>query len=302
MNKARELIELGNFYTEKVTFPPKGTFELTKDAKEKKKPFVGKVSGPEAAGGFEAKKYADPKTTAKKKDTFQEVEKFSSQKFSEKVGKSETKSINNYMSNIFDKLFEEVMGLSQDDQDAQDLGLTLPAAGEKPAGEVGGEGEKVTLELDKELAHKLHDLLMAALGSEDKAEDKAEGEAEGTEGGEGDESSENNEAEEANEEEDDESEEDNQEVAGEATATETLSDSKGKALQSKNNKVGDVTNSLKSSGGGDGKVTDKCGNDGDKGHALVGSGVKGGASTSPKGKANVVAGKASNVGQYITQK
>jgi len=288
MNKTRELIELGNFYTEKVVFPPKGTFEPAKDAKEKKKPFVGKASGPESANGFEPKKYADPKTTAKKKDTFQEVEKFSSQKFSEKVGKNETKSINNYMSNIFDKLFEEVMGLSQDDQDAQDLGLTLPAAGEKPADEVGGEGETVTLKLDKELAHKLHDALMTVLGSEGEAEGEAEG-------------SEDDEAEEANEEED-ESEEDNQEVAGEATATETLSDSKGKTLQSKNNKVGDVTNSLKSSGGGDGKVTDKCGNDGDKGHALVGSGVKGGASTSPKGKANVVAGKASNVGQYITQK
>jgi len=295
MNKAKELIELGNLYSEKVTFPPKGTFEMVKDAKEKKKPFIGKTSGPEAAGGFEPKKYADPKTTAKKKDTFQEVEKFSSQKFSEKVGKSETKSINNYMSNIFDKLFEEVMGLSQDDQDAQDLGLTLPAAGDKPAGEEGADAEgDVTFTLPRDVAQKLCDVMHAALGSEDKAE--TEGETEGETEMEAEGEAENDESEEANE-------EGSQAIAGEATATETLPDSKGKTLQGKSNKVtADVSNSLKSSGGGDGKTTDKVGNDGDKGHALVGGGVKGGASTSPKGKANVVAGKASNVGHYVAQK
>jgi len=296
MNKAKELIELGNLYSEKVTFPPKGTFEMVKDAKEKKKPFIGKTSGPEAAGGFEPKKYADPKTTAKKKDTFQEVEKFSSQKFSEKVGKSETKSINNYMSNIFDKLFEEVMGLSQDDQDAQDLGLTLPAAGDKPAGEEGANAEgDVTLTLPRDVAQKLCDMLHGVLdaGAEETSdEDEVDGESEDAEGH----ADHDKEAEEANE-------EGSQAIAGEATATETLPDSKGKTLQGKSNKVtADVSNSLKSSGGGDGKTTDKVGNDGDKGHALVGGGVKGGASTSPKGKANVVAGKASNVGHYVAQK
>jgi hypothetical protein len=56
---------------------------------------------------------------------------------------------------------------------------------------------------------------------------------------------------------------------------------------------------LTSSGAGDGKVTDKVGNDGEKGHALVGAGIKGGAPTSPKGKANVVASKTSKVGAYL---
>jgi hypothetical protein len=55
---------------------------------------------------------------------------------------------------------------------------------------------------------------------------------------------------------------------------------------------GEVTTAGKKAGkAGDGKVTDKVGNDGDKGHALVGSGVSGGAPTSVKGKANVVNSK-----------
>jgi len=80
------------------------------------------------------------------------------------------------------------------------------------------------------------------------------------------------------------------EVAGEATAIEELPDSKGQALTSKNNKVHSTVTKAGHGKGGDGKVTDKVGNDGDKGHALVGSGVKGGAPTPVKGKANVVSG------------
>ena len=111
--------------------------------------------------------------------------------------------------------------------------------------------------------------------------------------------------EEANEEEDaagednEEKDEENENVAKEATELKELPNSAGESLQKKDNKVGDVTKGLVSHGAGDGKVTDKVGNDGEKGHALVGAGVKGGAPTSPKGKANVVASKTSKVGAYL---
>jgi len=285
MNKARELVEMGNLYNEKVTFPGKNTFEMAKDAKEIKKPFVGKVSGPESADGFKKEAITDPKVT-KKKETFQDVKNFSSENFNENVGKSESKNINNYMSNIFDKLFEDVMGLSQDDQDAQDLGLA-PGAGAEVKAEIGGD--EVTITLDKATAQKLHDVLMTVLGGEEAGKEE-----EGTEGGEG--------AENAEETEGENGAEDAEEIAGEATELKEVPASAGHSLAGKNNKVGDETAKLVAKGDGDSKVTDKVGNDGDKGHALVGAGVKGGAPTSVKGKANVVPGKASNVGHYIFQK
>ena len=285
MNKARELVEMGNLYNEKVTFPPKGTFELAKDAKEKKKPFVGKPTGPEGSEGFKKDAITDPKVT-KNKETFQDVKKFSAEKFHEKVGKSETKNINNCMSNIFDKLFEDVMGLSQDDQDAQDLGLPAAAGAEKAETTEDGE-ETVTITLDKALAQKLRDVLMAVIGGEEEAPEGAEG----TEGEENAEHENNGEEENA------------EEIAGEGTEMTEVKPSAGQSLQGKSNKVGGTVDSLVAKGGGDGKVKGEVDAKGkDEGHALVGSGVKGGAPTSPKGKANVVAGKASNVGQYLFQK
>lgn len=288
MNKARELVEMGNLYNEKVTFPPKGTFELAKDAKEKKKPFVGKPTGPEGPEGFKKNAITDPKVT-KNKETFQDVKKFSAEKFHEKVGKSETKNINNCMSNIFDKLFEDVMGLSQDDQDAQDLGLPAVAGAEKPEAKEGEE--TVTITLDKALAQKLHDVLMSAMGGEEEVdgeEEAPEGEEENAEHAEGEHNGE---------------EENAEELAGEGTEMTEVKPSAGQSLQGKSNKVGGTVDSLVAKGGGDGKVKSEVDGKGkDEGHALVGSGVKGGAPTSPKGKANVVAGKASNVGQYLFQK
>ena len=288
MNKARELVEMGNLYNEKVTFPPKGTFELAKDAKEKKKPFVGKPTGPEGSEGFRQDAITDPKVT-KNKETFQDVKKFSAEKFHEKAGKSETKNINNCMSNIFDKLFEDVMGLSQDDQDAQDLGLPAAAGAEKAETPEGGE-ETVTITLDKALAQKLHDVLMAVMGGDEEVPEAPEG-TEGEENAEHSEDHGNGEQENA------------EEIAGEGTEMTEVKPAAGQSLQGKSNKVGGTVDSLVAKGGGDGKVKSEVDGKGkDEGHALVGSGVKGGAPTSPKGKANVVAGKASNVGHYLFQK
>jgi len=169
-----------------------------------------------------------------------------------------------------------VDGADTEAKDALDLGVGAEAEA------VAEEGD-VTITLSRDLAKKLHDVLMGVLGAE--ADDEAAGESEDAEGHDKDHN------------------EDAQEVvAGEATELTEVKPAAGLGLTDKNNKVGDETAKLVAKGGGDGKVTDKVGNDGDKGHALVGAGVKGGAPTSPKGKANVVAGKASNVGHYLFQK
>lgn len=228
-----------------------------------KKAFVHKDSGPAAAGGFN-KNAIDPKTA-------KEDNHYSPQKFSSALEKTEAEDINNGMSkSIFDKLYEDVMK-----DDALDLGIQAGPEGE--AGDTAGDtmegGDEVTLTLPRDVAQKLHDMLMNVLGAEadDAGEEDIGGETDG-------------EAEDAGT----EDEIQNVEVAGEATAIEELPDSKGQTLTSKNNKVHAPGIKAGHGKGGDGKVTDKVGNDGDKGHALVGSGVKGGAPTSVKGRANVV--------------
>jgi len=290
MNLTRTMKDMEKVYSEKVNFPPKGTFELAKTAKEKKKPFIGKPTGPEASVGFN-KTISDPKDL-KGKETFQGTEKFSSQNFNENNEKIEQKNINNFMSkSIFDKLFEDVMGVDGADTDAKDaMDLGVGAEADK------AEGGDVTFTLPRDLAQKLCDVLHEVLetGAEETMEHEAEAEGE----------AEDAEAPVAGSEDAEEKEEEKkEEVAGEATEMTELKPSAGQTLQGKSNKVGGTVDSLVAKGGGDGKVKSEVDGKGkDEGHALVGSGVKGGAPTSPKGKANVVAGKASNVGHYLFQK
>lgn len=289
MNLTRTIKDLENVYSEKVNFPPKGTFELAKDAKEKKKAFVSKPSGPAEASGV--KEISDPKDL-KGKETFQGTENLSDQNFNENNEKIEQKNINNFMSkSIFDKLFEDVMGVDGADteaKDALDLGVAAGADHEANKAEDGD----VTFTLPRNLAQQLCDVLHEVLDAgAEPAESESEGESEDAEDAEG------------------HGEDAEETVAGEAVDAEVVGHaivdaekvSKG-LIAKKDNVVGDTTKSLVSKGAGDSKVTDKVGNDGEKGHALVGAGVKGGAATSPKGKTNVVAGKASNVGQYLFQK
>jgi len=267
---------VGNLYEEKV-FVPKDTFELQtekkpKEAKAKAKAFISKPSGPAEAEGVKTE-VIDPKTA--KDDNFYEPKKFS-----QNCEKTETKTINNFMNkSIFDKLYEDVMSGREDDTMSNDLeALGLP--GDEPA--VEGEGDQVTITLDKELAQKLHDVLMSVLESDVEAE--AEGEAEGEAEAE-DESAENM-SDDANEQ---------NEALGEATHLEQLPDSKGQALQNKNNKVGDTTSSLKSNGDGEAAATDECGNKDTGKHALVHDLDSGNL----KGKNNKVASKTSKVGAYL---
>jgi len=278
MNLTRTMKDLENLYSEKVTFPPKGTFELAKDAKEKKKPFISKPSGPAEAEGV--KEISDPEKL-KGKETFQGTEKLSSQNFSENIEKSEPKEINNFMSkSIFDKLFEDVMGVDGADTDAKDaLDLGVGAEAGHEAGKA--EGGDVTFTLPRDLAQKLCDVLHEVLetGAEETAEHEGEAEAEGE--------SEDAEAPAANEAE--------ETVAGEATELTEVKPAAGLGLTGKNNKVGDETAKLVAKGEGDGKIKD--GADG-KLHPQKEVGA-----TSPKGKANVVASRvSSNVGHYLFQK
>lgn len=307
MNNTRTLVEMGDFYEKNIieekksVFPPKGTFELATAKKAtpgeaKKDPFVDtKGSGPCAEGnGFDEKKLLDPEKT-KGKD-FPQTAKFSADtvNITKTLEKTESETINNFMSkSIFDKLYEEVMGGHEDETDAAALGL--PAEVETPEGEKGEEKNLKTLLADAIASlQKVHDALPADLGSEDKGDEEASDEEGSDEDAETAAPSEDAEHKAKKEEEDEEANEATEMKEVPASAGEHLAKVGGAA-----NQVGDETKKLVSKGGGDSKVTDKVGNDGDKGHALVGAGVKGGAPTSVKGKANVVASKTSKVGAYL---
>lgn len=301
MNGTRTLVEMGDFYEKSVIeekksiFPPKDTFKLAdskkpEEAQADKKAFV-KNTGPENAQGINKDIIDTKDKKIAKKENF-----FEPEKFSQNLEKTETETINTFMSkSIFDKLYEDVMSGAPEDLEAQDAdALGLPSDKEE------GAGEDVTFILPRDVAQKLCDVLQAAIGEEEAGdEDAGEDLSAGSEEASSDEANEENAEEKKEEKKDEKKSEDNQEVAKEGTELKELPSSAGQSLQKKDNKVGDVTKSLTSSGSGDGKVTDKVGNDGEKGHALVGAGVKGGAPTSPKGKANVVNSKTSKVGAYL---
>jgi len=289
MNRKRSLENISMVYEKNISF---STFEqetgkTVGEKDSKKNPFVFKNTGPESAEGFK-KELIKPSEKAKEKvkDNFYKPEKFS-----QNLEKTEVKGINNFMNkSIFDKLYEDVMGSQHGDVEASDaeaLGLPSPETS-------GDESEKSTKELVADAIaalQKLHDSLPdeggdEAAGEEGAGEEKPAG-------------SEDAEKKADEDEEEGEKEEEKDEAHKEATELKELPDSAGQSLTKKDNKVGDATKSLASKGTADAKTTDKVGNDGDKGHALVGAGVKGGAPTSPKGKANVVASNTSKVGAYL---
>jgi hypothetical protein len=278
MNLTRTMEQLGELYVEKVNLP-KDTFQVETSKKsahkkgKNKNPFVSSPSGPAEADGLK-EETIDPKTS--KKNNF-----FEPKKFSQKNEKTETQNINNFMNkSIFDKLYEDVMSERLDDTEVNDVeALGLPGEGEGE-GEMEGE-DSVTLTIDRETAQKLHDLLMGVLGGEEEPAVDEEPEM-------GGEMSED--AEEKDEDVDDE----DGDTLGEATDIKELK-GKGESLQSKNNKVGDVTGRLTSKGGGDGKVTDEVSSKSTGKHAIVSDTDSGNL----KGKNNKVAGNASKVGAYL---
>lgn len=308
MTRIKTISEIGSLYEkvldaqqklvqEKTQAPVKETFPTAADKKpdvkklqEKgsdKKAFIFKDSGPAGKDGkSNVGEINDPKY---KKNTGVE-------KFSISLEKTGSKQINNFMSkSIFDKLFEDVMG-----DDALDLGIKAGpegAAGDESSDlDLSTGGDTVSVTLDKDVAHKLLDVLSAAL-EEGESESEAEGDAGADLGGEV--SDEDNEEKKDDKKEDKEDEE-NEEIAGEAIEAEELgipvsgkvkggdpTSPKGTANVVK----GTVSSLAKHGKGGDGKIKDGIDGKGtDVGHSLVGSGVKGGAPTSPKGRSNVISG------------
>jgi hypothetical protein len=296
MNKVRDLVDLSKVY-EAVTGPkakdPKAKFgtkpgkptsslpevkikKPLQDDGQPKQPFFHKDSGPENADGFK-KEIADPLKVADKDNHYD------LKKFSDNLKKSVKEDINNFMKDkaIFDKLYEEVMGGSpeQDELDAVELDI-------KPEGEGEASGDEVSFSLPRDVAEKLHEALGTVLGGEEGGDESA---------GEGESAPENEEmgATEAEEGE----KEDKDEVAGEAVDAEVvghpvvdaekLNKGLNKVSSGSNVVPSEVSTAGKKAGkGGDSKVTDKVGDDGDLGHPLVNQ-KKGGAD-SVKGKSNVV--------------
>jgi len=195
------------------------------------KAFFHKNSGPEAAEGFNPN-IIDPKTakTGKKENHYQP------QKFSSALEKTETTSINNNMSNksIFDKLYEDVMK-----DDALDLGIQAGPEGDAAdkTDDLGGgeESSDVTLTLPRDVAQKLHDLLVDVLGADE--EPASDEDAGADDLGLKSDEDEQSKAEKEDKKDEDKKDEDQEEVAGEATELEELPDSKGLSLTGKNNKV-----------------------------------------------------------------
>jgi len=114
-------------------------------------------------------------------DELYNSEIYSSEKYNEnnkKIEKKVKESINNYMKSTFDKLFENVMGeeMGHSDQETQELdALGIDTEVDEP-----GEGDDITVTLDREMAKSLCDLLQAAMGDEDEDGD-GEGEDDGEE-------------------------------------------------------------------------------------------------------------------------
>jgi hypothetical protein len=189
------------------------------------------------------------------------------------------------MSN-FDKLYEAVM--SEDDVELGITGAQPGTADVAPA----ATSEETELTPKEHLAKAIE--LLQKLQSLDLIPDDVGGDESAS-----DEDYEMSSSDEDAEESDDESEDEDEEIATEEIEAEDLGHAlvnakKGQELSkvsSGSNKVASTLTSLAKNGkGGDSKVTDKVGTEGERGHALVGSGVKGGAPTSTKGKANVVPG------------
>jgi hypothetical protein len=189
----------------------------------------------------------DPKKTKGKPNAY-EPEKYSSEKFDEKVEKDYRESININMKSVFDKLFEEVMDGQESNEELDALGIET---GDEDAGE---DSNEITITLDKDMAKQLCDILQAAMGDEE-ADDDAEPE-----------DMEHEDYEEMEEHEDGEHEdEDELEEATELTA---VPDSAGHSLQSKKNTVGSVK---ATTGKADGKVKGQKGDEegSSKGHKLM---------------------------------
>lgn len=159
------------------------------------------------------------------------------------------RSLNNFMrkKSIFDKLYENVMFDGPQQTSGEDDLDALGIDDATPDDELGSEGEdEVTITLDRDTAMKLYEVLGACCGETGEGEDEIGGEDEISDEDEGFGSYSDN-------------EEDEENLGNASTFSKTID-------YGKSNKVGN----LRPSGGtASSAVTDKVGNDGEHGHALV---------------------------------
>ena len=150
---------------------PEDSFKHTDKKAESGKAFDD--SCPTHVDGYKAVEN-DPKVqsepSAYTKETSQGVDK---EKKKKKAVKSESKEINNSTmkentnKTTFDRLFEDVMGdegFQSFQEDEHDMGLGDDLGGDDLGGEEDLGGDKVTLELDREVAEQLHGMLGDVLG------------------------------------------------------------------------------------------------------------------------------------------
>jgi hypothetical protein len=134
--------------------------ELEDEKKASKKPAKG--TGPEAAENYDSKVNEAGQSGARDEKNHYSAGKTSNESIN-KQDMSKKKS-------IFDKLYEEVLGGDDDDLE---MGGGFDAFGDDEGmedDELGGEDE-VTLTLPRDLAEKLHEVLMDQLGGDEDIED-----------------------------------------------------------------------------------------------------------------------------------
>ena len=217
----------------------------------------------------------DPKNS-KKKDELYGSEKYSSEQFDEKLEKSYREDINNSMKSTFDKLFEEVMGPSED-AELDALGIET----DEGADDATEGSDEVTLTLDRAMAEKLCDLLKEACGEEDDAAEAEDGEYE--------------EYEEAEEDDDEDAEEVEEAVEAEdhGHALVNQKDTGLTKVGAGSNKVKSTATGKATSGKADGKIKKQ---DDGEGSAMTGDG---GLTSTGSGSNKVKSSKTSKVGASL---
>ena len=352
MNRKRDLIQIEEAYSAVAGNPPgkaaakqqlkpgkaiDSTYERAGKKVKTKMPaanpgkykgFVHDNSGPAGADNFTSVEL-DPDNPAISDENAYNVKQMSDEGadtyFKAENKKIAKENINNSMAknkSIFDRLYEEVM----DDEtfDAVELGI-----GDDEAGDDMESSDEITITIDKDLALKLHDVLVDVLdGGTDGVDDEADLEPEGDLGDEDEQEYGHNKGDsrltKADEDEDeqdyghnkgdsrltkadeDEDEEFNyfgEEIEAEDLGHPLVNQKKGNPEKpvGKNNVVKSAHTSSVGSKGGDGKVTDKVGDDGDEGTPLVNQ--KKGNAMSVKGSSNLVKSKytSKSGGEYFTK-
>ncbi len=273
----KDLLSLGDVYGGMLNSVKRGINESTgPGGKSLEEDDASKLvnGGPSEKGGY--KKALHDEDEDEEDEDLEEEEVVPAKKKSKKVVKESRKNpnqkINSNMkkTSVFDRLYKKVINENWGIEDAEDisaLGLddATPDAdlgedfgGEEEGGDFGGEGEEITITLDKATAQTLIDLLQGAIGGGEEdlgGEDDFGGEGEiGDEGADLDFGGE------------EDNEDFNFDEDEETYGTKTNAPDKKKAFQSKNNKVG---GKVKPHGGkASSDVTDDVGDDGDFGHAI----------------------------------